>query len=59
MSITQKPFGIDQIGRPMTLYTMTNKIAGYRKTMWFNNRFNCFTNFRKWDTWGTNRYRSI
>lgn len=25
MSITQKPFGIDQIGRPMTLYTMTNK----------------------------------
>ena len=27
MSITQKPFGIDQIGRPMTLYTMTNKIG--------------------------------
>ena len=25
MSITQKPFGIDQIGRPMTLYTMTNR----------------------------------
>ncbi len=25
MSITQKPFGIDQIGRQMTLYTMTNK----------------------------------
>ena len=29
MSITQKPFGIDQIGRQMTLYTMTNKI-GFR-----------------------------
>lgn len=27
MSITAKPFGIDQIGRPMTLYTMTNKIG--------------------------------
>ena len=27
MSVTQKPFGIDQIGRPMTLYTMTNKIG--------------------------------
>ena len=27
MSITQKPFGIDQIGRQMTLYTMTNKIG--------------------------------
>ena len=27
MSITQKPFGIDQIGRPMTLYTMTNKLG--------------------------------
>ncbi|MBO4925728.1 MAG: galactose mutarotase [Clostridia bacterium] len=25
MSITMKPFGIDQIGRPMTLYTLTNK----------------------------------
>jgi len=25
MSITQKPFGIDLIGRSMTLYTMTNK----------------------------------
>ncbi|MBQ6257358.1 MAG: galactose mutarotase, partial [Clostridia bacterium] len=25
MSVTQKPFGIDQIGRQMTLYTMTNK----------------------------------
>lgn len=25
MSVTQKPFGIDQIGRPMTLYTMTNR----------------------------------
>ena len=25
MSITKKPFGIDQIGRPMTLYTMTNE----------------------------------
>ena len=25
MSVTAKPFGIDQIGRPMTLYTMTNK----------------------------------
>ena len=24
MSITQKPFGVDQIGRQMTLYTMTN-----------------------------------
>ena len=27
MSITATPFGIDQIGRPMTLYTMTNKIG--------------------------------
>ena len=27
MSITQKPFGIDQIGRQMTLYTMTNKLG--------------------------------
>ena len=27
MSITTKPFGIDQIGRPMTLYTMTNKLG--------------------------------
>lgn len=27
MSITQKPFGIDQIGRPMTLYTMTNQLG--------------------------------
>jgi len=27
MSITQKPFGVDQIGRQMTLYTMTNKIG--------------------------------
>ena len=27
MSITQKPFGVDQIGRGMTLYTMTNKIG--------------------------------
>ena len=25
MSVTQKPFGIDLIGRQMTLYTMTNK----------------------------------
>jgi len=25
MSISQKPFGIDQIGRQMTLYTLTNK----------------------------------
>ena len=25
MSITMKPFGIDQIGRPMTLYTLTNQ----------------------------------
>ena len=25
MSVTTKPFGIDQIGRPMTLYTLTNK----------------------------------
>ena len=27
MSISTKPFGIDQIGRQMTLYTMTNKIG--------------------------------
>jgi aldose 1-epimerase len=27
MSVTQKPFGIDQIGRQMTLYTLTNKIG--------------------------------
>ena len=27
MSISQKPFGVDQIGRPMTLYTMTNKLG--------------------------------
>ena len=27
MSIVQKPFGVDQIGRQMTLYTMTNKIG--------------------------------
>ena len=27
VSITQKPFGIDQIGRQMTLYTLTNKIG--------------------------------
>lgn len=27
MSITAKPFGIDLIGRQMTLYTMTNKIG--------------------------------
>ena len=27
MSITKKPFGIDLIGRQMTLYTMTNKIG--------------------------------
>ncbi len=27
MSITQKPFGIDLIGRQMTLYTMTNRIG--------------------------------
>ena len=25
MSVNQKPFGVDQIGRPMTLYTMTNR----------------------------------
>jgi len=25
MSVTLQPFGIDQIGRPMTLYTLTNK----------------------------------
>lgn len=27
MSITTKPFGIDPIGRPMTLYTMTNRLG--------------------------------
>lgn len=27
MSISQKPFGVDLIGRPMTLYTMTNKVG--------------------------------
>lgn len=27
MSITQKPFGVDLIGRPMTLYTMTNRMG--------------------------------
>lgn len=27
MSVTMKPFGIDQIGRNMTLFTMTNKIG--------------------------------
>ena len=27
MSIAQKPFGIDLIGRPITLYTMTNKVG--------------------------------
>ncbi len=27
MSITQKPFGIDLIGRQMTLYTMTNRLG--------------------------------
>ena len=27
MSVTQKPFGVDLIGRQMTLYTMTNKIG--------------------------------
>lgn len=27
MSITAKPFGVDQIGRQMTLYTMTNRVG--------------------------------
>ena len=27
VSISQKPFGVDQIGRQMTLYTLTNKIG--------------------------------
>ena len=27
MSVTQKPFGVDLIGRQMTLYTMTNKVG--------------------------------
>lgn len=29
MSITAKPFGVDQIGRQMTLYTMTNRVGAF------------------------------